>query len=111
MYKSETLNHSFATIGDGALLIWWGIVIMLEPLTIGMGAIGTGLILLALNAARLLNGIPAKGRTTVFGLIALVWGVLETVFHPGLDISIAMILIVLGLALIGSLWGRPVPAE
>jgi len=103
MANAKTLNHNFATIGNGALLIWWGIVIMFDPLTIGMGAIGTGLILLGLNMARVLNGIPTRRSTTVFGIIALVWGILDTVFTPSFELSFALMLIVIGLVRIGAL--------
>jgi hypothetical protein len=103
MENTNTLNHNFATIADGALLIWWGIVIMVDPLTIGMGAIGTGLILLGLNAARRLNGIAMKGSTTVIGIIALAWGLLETVFDPPAELSFALMLIVVGVVTIASL--------
>ncbi|MGZ9165501.1 MAG: hypothetical protein ACXW4U_10020 [Anaerolineales bacterium] len=107
MENTKTLNHNFATIGNGALLIWWGIVIMVDPLTIGMGAIGTGLIMLGVNAARLLNGIPTKGSTTVLGIIALVWGTLDTVLDPSFELSFALMLIVIGLVRIASLLTRP----
>ncbi len=107
MENTRTLNHNLATIGNGALLIWWGIVIMYDPLTIGMGAIGTGLIMLGVNAARWRNGIPTKGSTTVIGIIAFVWGVLDTVFDPGFELSFAMILIVIGLVTIASLLMHP----
>ena len=60
--ENQNLNRTFATVGDGVLLIWWGIVIMVGPITVGMGAIGTGLICLGVNAARMLNGIPPKAR-------------------------------------------------
>lgn len=107
MENTKTLNHNFATIGNGALLIWWGIVIMFDPLTIGMGAIGTGLIMLGVNAARLLNGISTKGSTTVIGIIALVWGTLDTVLDPRFELSFAILLIVIGLVTIASLLTRP----
>ncbi|MGZ9224132.1 MAG: hypothetical protein ACXW4M_01100 [Anaerolineales bacterium] len=107
MENTKTLNHNFATIGNGALLIWWGIVIMVDPLTIGMGAIGTGLIMLGVNAARLLNGIPTKGSTTVLGIIALVWGTLDTVLDPSFELSFAIMLIVIGVVRIASLLTGP----
>jgi hypothetical protein len=107
MENTNTLNHNFATIGNGALLIWWGIVIIVDPLTIGMGAIGTGLIMLGVNAARQLNGIAMKGSTTVIGIIALVWGVLDMTFNPSVELSFAMMLIVIGLVTIGSLLTHP----
>jgi hypothetical protein len=106
MENIKTLNHNFAVIGDAALLIWWGIVIMIDPLTIGMGAIGTGLIALGVNAARLLNGVPAKASTTFIGVIALVWGTIDTIFDPRFELSFAILLIVIGLATIASLLAR-----
>jgi hypothetical protein len=108
MENIKTLNHNFATAGYGALLIWWGIVFLIDPLTIGMGAIGTGLIMLGVNAARLLNGIPPKRSTTTIGIIALVWGVLDTIFDPSLELSFAILLIVIGLETIASLLTHPI---
>ncbi len=100
------LNHTLAVIGDGALLIWWGLVILIDPITIAMGAIGSGLIMLAVNAARLLSRIPTKASTTYLGLIALTWGVLATLFNAGLGLAFALLLIVAGLATLGSLLQR-----
>jgi len=107
MENTQVLNRNFSIIGDGALLIWWGIVMMIHPLTIGMGAIGTGLILLGVNAARLLKGIPTKSATTAVGITALVWGSLDTVFRPGFELSFAMMLIVIGAVTLASLLARP----
>jgi len=75
--SARTLNHNLATLGWGALFIWWGVVVLIDPLTIGIGAIGTGLILLGVNGARWLKGIPTKGSTTALGVIALTWGALD----------------------------------
>ena len=80
---------------------------MVHPLTIGLGAAGTGLILLGVNAARWLKGIPTKGSTTVVGVIALVWGALDTVFDPRFELSFAMMLIVIGVVVIASLLAHP----
>ena len=106
MENTKALNHNIATIGNGALLIWWGVVMMVHPLTIGMGAIGTGLIMLGVNAARLLKGIPTKGSTTTVGIIALVWGILDTVMTPRFELSFAIMLIVIGVVTIVSLLTR-----
>ncbi len=106
MDNVRTLNHNLATIGWGMLLIWWGIVIMIDPLTIGMGAIGTGLICLGVNAARWLNGIPTKSSATEFAIIALVWGALDTIFNLRLGVSFALLLIVIGVVALGSLGVR-----
>ncbi len=106
MQNTQTFNHNLATVGNGLLLIWWGVVIILPMLTIGMGAIGTGLILLAVNALRWLKGIPTKGSTTTVGVIALAWGLLEAVWNPRLEISFAILLIVIGLVSFSALWTR-----
>lgn len=107
MDTTRTLNHNLATIGNGALLIWWGVVIMVGPLTIGMGAIGTGLICLGVNGVRLLNSIPTKASTTAIGIIALLWGTLDTIFDPRIEISFAILLIVVGVVVLASLLERP----
>ena len=107
MDHAERLNHNIATIGLSALLVWWGIVIAVDPLTIGMGAVGTGLIMLAANAARLRAGIPTKGSTTEVGIVALVWGALDHMFALPFGLSFAILLIVIGGVVIASLLKRP----
>ncbi len=103
MENTKALNHDLATIGNGALLIWWGIVIIIDPLTIGMGAIGTGLIMLGVNAARRIKDIPTKPSTTFLGSVAVAWGGLDTLLDPRPGFSFAMLLVILGLATIASL--------
>jgi len=107
MENLKTLNHNFATIGHGALLIWWGIAIMIDPLTMGIAAIGTGLIMLGVNAARLLNGIPTKSSTTTIGVVVLAWGIFDTVFNLSFELSFAMMLIIIGLVTLASLLTHP----
>ena len=97
MDNATTMNRTFSKIGDSMLLIWWGVVMMVHPITIGMGAIGTGLIFLGVNAARRLKGIPTKLATTTIGAMAILWGTLDTVFHPRFEVSFALLLIVVGL--------------
>ena len=106
MDNAISLNRIFSKIGDNLLLIWWGIVMIVHPLTIGMGAIGTGLILLGVNAARLLKRIPTKLTTTVIGSMAILWGSLDVVFHPRLEVSFALMLIVIGLVSLAAMWTR-----
>jgi hypothetical protein len=77
MNNTQTLNRNFEAIAWGALFIWWGITELFTSLPDGTGAIGIGLILIAINVARLLNGIPASGFSTTVGILALVWGGLE----------------------------------
>jgi hypothetical protein len=71
MDNVQRLNHKFEAIAWGAFFIWWGFTELFPSLPDGMGAVGIGLILLGLNAARSLNGIPASGFTTL-GVLALV---------------------------------------
>ena len=73
----QTSNNRYEMAAWGALFIWWGITTLFTGLPHGTGAIGIGLILLGLNAARWLNGIPASGFTTTLGILALVLGGLE----------------------------------
>src|SRR5512139_3973447 len=94
------VNHTIATTGLGLLLIWWSIVIIAGPLTIGMGAVGTGLILLGINLVRVVKGIPTLGSTTTAGIVALLWGGLEVVFDPPLGTSLALLLFVIGVVMI-----------
>ncbi len=100
-------NHVVAGVGWGMLLIWWGISIAVGPITIGMSAVGTGLILLGVNGARLLRGIPTVASTTVAGLAALVWGALDTALGLSFGASFAVLLIVIGVCVIVSLLPRP----
>jgi hypothetical protein len=102
MNSTSTFNQTASVIADGALLIWWGMAILIDPVTIGVAAIGSGLIFLAVNAARLLKGIPTKGSTTAIGIIAIVWGGLTQVFALHFWASCAALLIVAGLAIIMS---------
>ncbi len=103
MNNTQAMNRNYATVGWGALLIWWGIVIVIDPLTLGMGAIGTGVILLAVSAARLVKGIPAKGSTIALGVVALVWGILDQALALRFGPSFATLLIVIGVVMIASL--------
>ena len=77
MNSSQTLNRKLEAIAWGAFFVWWGITELFPSLPKGSGAIGIGIILLGLNAARSANGIPASGFTTTLGILALVLGVLD----------------------------------
>lgn len=102
MNAKEALNHNLSVFGWGALFVWWGIVFMIDPITLGMGAMGTGLIMLGVNAFRMLKGIEPVGSTTDIGITVLVWGVLDQArLMLGLDIgvSFALVLFVIGLNL------------
>ncbi len=100
MDEKKIFKHRFSSIVWGILLIWWGIVVMFDPLTIAIGAIGTGLIFLAANLILSLRGIPTKASNTQFGIIAITWGILDQVRHVlalPLSVSFALILIIYGI--------------
>jgi hypothetical protein len=105
MNNTQTLNRNFEAIAWGALFIWWGITELFTSLPDGTGAIGIGLILIGVNVARSLNGLPASRFSTTLGILALVWGGLELV---GVLLSLpfelpifAILLMVLGVILLG----------
>jgi hypothetical protein len=77
MENTRKSTFNLETIAWGALFIFWGITELFPALPKGIGAIGIGLILLGLNAARSWTGQPTSGFTTTFGILALLLGGLE----------------------------------
>lgn len=111
MNNTQTMNRNYEAIAWGALFIWWGITELVTSLPDGTGAIGIGLILIGVNIARSLNGLPTSRFSTTLGILALVWGGLELAgILLGLPFEIpifAILLIVLGvIILIPGLVGR-----
>ena len=104
MNNTQTLNQNFEAIAWGSLLIWWGIYEMVPNLPAGTGAIGIGLILIGVNLARLLNGVPVIRFSTGLGILALLWGGLElagVLLNLPFEIPIfAVLLIVLGMIIL-----------
>ena len=104
MNITQTQNRNFDAIGWGAIFIWWGITELFPSLPDGTGAIGIGLILIGLNIARSLNGVPVSGFSTTVGILALVWGGLElagVLLSLPFEIPVfAIVLIVLGVIII-----------
>jgi hypothetical protein len=103
MDQTATFKRSLGAIAWGTLLIWWGIVIAIDPLTIAIGAIGSGVILVGVNAILAFKGIPGKAGNIELGLISIAWGALDQVRHMlGLPValSFALLLFVLGVDLI-----------
>lgn len=77
MNDLEALNRKYERMAWGLLFVLWGITLLFDALPGSMGILGTGLILLSLNRVRSLKGIPARGHTSILGILALVWGGLE----------------------------------
>ncbi len=111
MDRIQTINRSYEALAWGAIFIWWGITELFRSLPDGTGVLGLGLILLGVNAARHLSGIPMSGFSITVGVLALVWGGLEL---AGVLLSLpfhlpvfAILLIVLGVIVLGgSLTGQ-----
>jgi len=100
---NQNMNDNFVAIAWGLIFILWGFTILVDFIPASLGVFGTGLIMLGLNAARALKGISTRNDTTVFGVIASVWGGLELA-RPSLHLPFeltdwtifAIVLIVLG---------------
>jgi hypothetical protein len=101
MYNTQTVNRNWDALTWGALLIWWGIAELFPSLPDGTWAIGIGVILIGLNAARALKGLPTSRFTTTLGILALVAGVLGlagAVLHLPFNLPVfAILLLVLGI--------------
>jgi hypothetical protein len=71
------LNKRLEDIGWGLFLIMIGCIWLVpqERVPEGTWLVGTGLLLLALNAVRYLNDIAMSGFTNVLGVLALAAGV------------------------------------
>jgi hypothetical protein len=104
MNNTNKLNNDLETIAWGLLFIWWGITEIFEFLPQGTGALGIALILLGLNMARFLKGIPTKRFSITVGILALVMGGMQwarSVMHLPFDIPIfAVLLIVFGVLIL-----------
>lgn len=118
MDNTQSLDHRLETITWGLLLVFWGVAIFFDAIPFGVGVAGTGVILLGLNAVRALYRIPARGTTTVLGVLALVWGGLElarpiagSVLRLPFQLNdwaiFSILLVVLGLILLASVIRRP----
>ncbi len=106
MDNIQVRNRNFEGLAWGAIFIWWGITELFHFLPDGTGALGLGLILLGVNAARYLSGIAMSGFSITVGSLALVWGGLELA-GPLLSLPFHLpvfpiLLIVLGVIALGN---------
>jgi hypothetical protein len=78
-HRKEILDKRLAALFWPLTMILIGGLWMLPAGTVpgGTWLVGIGLILLGLNAARMLNGIPARPLPTVLGALALAAGLAE----------------------------------
>jgi hypothetical protein len=95
------INFDLDAIGWGAFLILWGMTQLLPSLPEGIGAFGTGVILIGINLARFWKGNPTSGFTATLGILALLLGALQLarpILHLTFELPIfAILLLTLGL--------------
>ena len=92
------LNHRLETVSWGLFLIMLGGFALLWSVPEGTWLIGAGVIMLGLNAVRILLGIRVSWFTVILGTVALLSG-LGSVY--GIRIPVGPLLIILiGLAII-----------
>ncbi len=101
MNETQSQKRDFGAIAWGAFFIWWGITELFPSLPAGTGALGIGLILLGLNAARYYSGVRTSSFSNTVGILAVVWGGLDLAgvfLNLPFDIPVfAILLIVLGM--------------
>ncbi len=99
--EKQYQKRDFDAIAWGAFFILWGITELFPSLPKGTGALGIGLILLGLNAARHLSGLPLSRFTITVGILAVVWGGLDlagVLLRLPFEIPVfAILLVVLGM--------------
>jgi hypothetical protein len=97
---AQAIGIRIERVGWGLFLAMIGGLMLLPPglLPEGTWLVGSGLILLGLNAARRLSGIPLSPTTVVLGLLALAAGIGA---YLGVTLDLApILLVVLGVALV-----------
>jgi hypothetical protein len=96
--RKRDLNGRLETVAWGLFLIMLGGFALAKDVPEGTWLVGAGLIMLGINAIRLLVGIRASWFTLILGTIALLSG-LGSVY--GIDIPVGPLLIILiGLAIV-----------
>jgi cytosine/uracil/thiamine/allantoin permease len=96
--RKQDLNRRLETIGWGLFLIMLGGFALVPGVPSGTWLIGAGLIMLGLNAIRVVLGIRVSAFTLILGTIALLSGLGSVL---GVDIPVGPLLIILiGLAII-----------
>jgi hypothetical protein len=89
---TSSLDHRLETIGWALFLIMIGALVLWESSPEGLWLVGTGIIMLGLNAARYLNGIAVSTFTIGLGALAIVLGGADMV---GADLPVFPILLIL----------------
>jgi hypothetical protein len=104
MNHIQISDRTFETVAWGTIFIWWGITELITSLPEGTGIFGIGLILIGVNIARSLSGVPISRFSTKLGILALVLGGLGLagfLLRLPFDIPVfAILLIVLGVIIL-----------
>jgi hypothetical protein len=96
--RKQELNRRLKTVSWGLFLIMLGGLFLVPAVPPGTWLIGAGVIMLGLNAVRLVAGIRASWFSLILGTIALLAGIGSVL---GIDMPVGPILIILiGLAII-----------
>ncbi len=110
MENKRSSSLDWGTIAWGALFIFWGITEMFKTLPEGIGALGVGVILLAINLARSRTGQPISSFSTTIGALMLLLGILELAqpyLHLSFDLPIfAILLLALGAIILIRAWKK-----
>lgn len=103
MEDARTLNRRYETVAWGAFFILFGITSLVPGLPAGVGEIGIGIILLALNLVRYMSKLPTSGFTITLGIIALALGAADmarALINPGLELPVFPLLLII----VGAIW-------
>jgi hypothetical protein len=92
---TKRIDRGASVLGWCALLVWWGVSILIDRISFGISGIGTGIILFGVNIARLAFGVPPRPTTTEVGAMAFLWGSIDTALRLGFWASLSAALIVI----------------
>jgi hypothetical protein len=85
MNDIKSLNKRYAAIAWGTLFLWLGILMIIPGNQDPIFVLGAGSILLGLNLARLVSGIPLSAFSITLGCLAFGLGLLA-ILRPILNI-------------------------
>jgi hypothetical protein len=102
MNDLNSLNKRFSAFAWGAFFIWMGVLMVIPGNQSPVFVLGAGILILGLNLARFLRGIPPSPFSITLGCLAVGLGLVamfRTVLHiPAFELPfIPTALIVLGL--------------
>jgi hypothetical protein len=106
--RKDALDHQLERVGWALFLIMIGGLMLLPGVPSGTWLIGTGLIMLGLNAARRRNGTRMSPFTVVLGIAAVALGAAAVV---GIELPVVpLLLLVIGASILWRAFGEREPA-